>query len=33
MSEAFMTTDIGIRLQRGSKWVIVQQRTDHIGTD
>src|SRR6266699_2318592 len=28
-----MTADIGIRLQRSSKWVTVQQGTDHVGTD
>ena len=33
MSGALMTADIGMRLQRGSKWVTVQQGTDHMGTD
>ncbi len=33
LSGALMTTDAGMRLQRGSKWVTVQQGTDYIGTD
>jgi len=33
MSGALITADTGIRLQRGRKWVTVQQGTDHIGTD
>ena len=28
-----MTADAGMRLQRGRKWVTVQQGTDHMGTD
>jgi len=31
--EALMTADAGMRLQRGRKWVTVQQGTDHVGTD
>ncbi len=33
LSGALMTADAGMRLQRGSKWVTVQQGTDHVGTD
>ena len=28
-----MIADAGIKLQRDSKWITVQQGTDHMGTD
>ena len=33
LSRALITADAGMRLQRGRKWVTVQQGTDHVGTD